>query len=621
MTVKTTRKILLIAGIIGSLLVSLPALGQIQIRTMEPKAGTPRPAAAEQALMERARRFEERGESERALEAWRATLEQNAWNAYAIDGIRRNLVYLKRYEEAIGFTEGVIARSRTRGSADMGPNDLLSPYTLTLGLGEIYLAQGVTERAWEIWNRALASESKSPSAVAQLVRILQRNRLWEDAETLICDYRKESRQPAFMALELAQSLQQRMAWGAATRELVTYLAEAPTSWEIAQAYLSRFPDDSAVHAEVRGSLERAIREQKRDLNLRRLFAGYLFRIRNFVASYEQTVAIDSLAERKGEEVLPFARKLLKEDEIALASRAFSWVLKQEPPLSVRLEAELGLADCLLLLEKYAEAKAAYEAFVQAYPQAVEAVEARFRIAIITLRHERRPAEALSQLRTIEKGSKTLSASKVQLHIGDCLVWMERIPEAIEIWRKIARTTRSEEDISGEAGLRIGRAHLWVDSLVLASGVFDSMMTMGDFASRSFNDAVQYGNLLLEGGSSEAMHTFAKGDLALFREEPAKAAAQFERVADLAKRGRLAEWGRYLQAVSLRKAAEPLTATQVLEKFIVDFPQSRDIDRTIFLLAEVQEEDLHDEAAARANYEKILTDFPQSTYLEQARKRA
>ncbi|MBM3325179.1 MAG: tetratricopeptide repeat protein, partial [Calditrichaeota bacterium] len=428
-------------------------------------------------------------------------------------------------------------------------------------------------------------------------------------------------QPAFMSLELAQSLAQRMAWGAATRELVTYIAEAPTSWEIAQSYLSRFPDDSTVHAEVRGALERAIREQKRDLNLRRLFAGYLFRSRDFAAAYAQTVAMDSLAGRKGEEVLPFARKLLKEDEIALASQAFSWVLKQNPPLSVRMEAELGLADCLLLLEKYAEAKAAYEAFVQTYPQAQETVVARFHIATITLRHERRPEEALSQFRTIERGSKVLSASKVQLHIGDCLVWMERIPEAIDIWKKIAKTTRGEEDIVGEANLRIGRAHLWMDSLTLASGVFDSMMTMGDFASRSFNDAVQYGNLLLEGGTSEAMRTFAKGDLALFCEEPAKAAGEFERVADLARRGRLAEWGRYLQAVSSRKAGEPLTAAQVLEKFIMDFPQSRDLDKAIFLLAEVQEEDLRDEAAARANYEKILTDFPQSTYLEQARKRA
>ncbi|MBU1937084.1 hypothetical protein KKG05_06755, partial [bacterium] len=52
-----------------------------------------------------------------------------------------------------------------------------------------------------------------------------------------------------------------------------------------------------------------------------------------------------------------------------------------------------------------------------------------------------------------------------------------------------------------------------------------------------------------------------------------------------------------------------------------FPESRDLDRTIFLIAQVQEEDLHNTAAALASYEKILADFPESTYLEQARKRA
>ncbi len=609
-----------ILGVVG-LWVFLASSGYAQIRIIEAKPGPQRPGTTEQTLMERARRLEERGQSENALEAWRATLSQNAWNAYAIDGVRRNLVYLKRYEEAIEFAEGIIARAQTRGSADMGPNDPLSTFALTLGLGEIYLAQGESERAWEIWNRALASESESPAAISLLVKVLQRNRLWEQAESLIADFRKKSKQPAFMALEMAQSLQMRMAWGAATRELITYLMEAPTTWEIAQQYLARFPDDSMVYREVTETLTRAVQEQKKALNLRRLYAGYLFKISDFAASHEQTVVIDSMADRHGEEILSLAAKLLREEEISLASNAFSRVLSRNPTLSTRLAAELGLANCLLQLQKYAEAKVAYETFIQAHPQAPEADEARFHIAAITLRHERRPEDALKQLQAIEKGSKTFPTARIQLNIGDCLVWMNRIPEAVEIWRGVAsRRGKGLEEFSAAATLRIARAYFWLDSLTHAGAVLDSMME-GDLASRSFNDAMSYSNLLLEGGQGTAIQAFAQGDLLLFQEEPEKAAAQFERVAELARRGRMAEWGRYLQAVSLRKAGQPVNAAQVLEKFIVDFPQSRDLDQAIFLLAQVQEEDLHDEAAARANYEKILTDLPESTYLEQARKRA
>jgi outer membrane protein assembly factor BamD (BamD/ComL family) len=615
-----TRMRILILGAVG-LWAFLVSSGYAQIRVMEGKPAAQRPGTTEQTLIERARRLEERGDSQNALEAWRAALSQNAWNAYAIDGVRRNLVYLKKYEEAIEFTEGIIARAQTRGSAEMGANDPLSPFALTLGLGEIYLAQGESDRAWEIWNRALVSESENPSAIAQLVRVLQRNRLWEQAESIISDFRKKSKQPAFMALEMAQSLQMRMAWGAATSELITYLMEAPTTWEIAQQYLARFPDDSMVHREVKATLARAVQEQKRALNLRRLFAGYLFKSSDFAASYDQIVVIDSMADAHGEEILSLAAKLLREENISLASQAFSRVLSRDPALSTRLKAELGLADCLLQLQKYAEAKAAYETFVQAHPQAPEADEARFHIAAITLRHERHPDEALKLLQAIEKGSKALPAARIQLNIGDCLVWMNQIPEAIEVWRKVTSgREKGAEEFGAEATLRIARAYFWLDSLTHAGDVLDSMME-GDLASRCFNDAMQYSNLLLEGGQSGALRAFAQGDLLLFQEEPDKAAEQFERVADLARRGRMAEWGRYLQALSLRKAGEPLTAAQVLEKFIVDFPQSRDLDQAIYLLAQVQEEDLHDEAAARVNYEKILTNLPESTYLEQARKRA
>jgi tetratricopeptide (TPR) repeat protein len=614
-----TRTRVFIFGVVG-LWAFLAFSAQAQIRVIEGKPG-PRSNAAEQTLVDRARRIEERGDSQNALELWRAVLAQNAWNAYAVDGVRRNLIYLKKYDEAIEFTQSVIARAQTRESSNAGPMDPLSPYALTLGLGEIYLIQGVSDRAWEIWNRALASESESPAAISQLVRVLQRNRLWERAEELITDFRKKSKQPAFMALEMAQSLQMRMAWGAATRELILYLMETPTAWEIAQQYLARFPDDSMVHKEVTEALAREVQEQKKATNVRRLYAGYLFKIGEFAESFEQTAILDSLSDSRGEEILALAGRLLREDEIPLASSAFSRVLNRNPAMAIRLKAELGLANCLMQMQKYTEAKAAYEIFVQAHPQAPESDEARFHIATITLRHEHHPDDALKQLQSIERGSKTFPTSRIQLNIGDCLIWMDRIPEAIDVWRGVAnRNEKGQEEFCAEAMLRIARGYFWMDSLLRAGDLLDSMMA-GDVASRCFNDAMSYSNVLLEGGAGVGIQAFAQGDLLLFKEEPAQAAEKFARVADITKHGLMAEWGRYLQAISLRQAGEPANAVQVLEKFIADFPKSRDLDKAIFLLAEVQEEDLHDEAAARLNYERILNDLPESTYLEQARKHA
>lgn len=612
-----SKRISIFVGIGLAALLAFAGPPQIRIQPLKPSL---RDRHSERTLINRARHFEERGYNERALETWRAVLAQDAWNASAIDGIRRNLVYLKRYDEAIEFMEGVIARAQTRSSGATRLDEPTSPFALTLGLGEVYLAQGESERAWEIWDRALASESESPYAVMLLVKILQRNRLWHEAEELIRDFRRRARQPGFMARELARSLAVRMEWGAATRELMTYMKEVPAGWEIAQQFLARFPDDSAVHAEVSATLARTVRKQKRDINLRRLFAGYLFKIRDFAACYDQIVVVDSLADRHGAEILGLASKLLKEGQTHLASHAFSRVLTREPELGMRLQAELGMADCLLRLGKPGDAKAAYEAFVEAHSQTPEVTRARFRIATITLKHERRPEDALAKLHAIETGGKGVSASEVQLKMGDCLVWLDRTPEAIEVWQQVARRERKAEDLRAEASLRVARAHFWMDSLRLANAVLDSILK-GDLASRCYNDAVHYRNLLTEGAHSEALRAFGQGDLFLFREEPGKAAEQFERTGKLARRGRLAEWGRYLQAVALRRADEGEAAAEVLGSFIADFPESRDVDRAIFLLAQVQEEDLLDVAAARASYEKILADFPESTYLEQARKRA
>ncbi|MBU1706521.1 tetratricopeptide repeat protein, partial [bacterium] len=596
------------------------AFGQTIPIRIESKRANPKAANAKELnLADQARHYEERAETERALAAWRAVLGENAWNAQAIEGIRRNLVYLKRYDEAIEFIEGIIARSQAENSVQPNTHPALEPFVLTLGLGEIYLVQDQQERAWEIWNRALESESKNPRAVVGLVQVLQRNRLWEDAERLIEDYRKESGQPSFMAYEMSQSMRVRMQWDAATRELINYLQEAPQSWMIAQRTLTSFPDEPDVHQKVAETLAHTVKKDKRNIRLRQLYAGYLFHIRDFAGSYEQTVVADSLDDKHGEAVLALADRLLKQGETSLASKSFSRALQREPSAQTKLKAELGLADCQMQLEKFAEAKAAYQSFVAAHPKAAEAVLARYRMATITLRHERKPAEAFAQLKEIEKGSKQVSPATVQLNMGDCLVWMDKIPDAIDVWSKVSNDKKYQDKVA-EANLRIVRAHLWMDSLVKANDALD-MILAGSFDSPCYNDAVRYSKLMTEGGYGEVMREYAQGDLSLFLEEPDKAANHFQRVADVAKQGRMAETGRYMQAFSLRDAGQTEASVRVLEQFVEDFPESRDLDRTIFLIAQVQEEDLHNTAAALASYEKILADFPESTYLEQARKRA
>ncbi len=602
------------------LLMTASAFGQmIPIRIESKRANQSAADLKEKNLVDRARRYEERADTERALATWRAVLAENAWNARAVEGIRRNLVYLKRYEEAIEFVEGMIARAQAQSSIQPNTVPALAPFALTLGLGEIYLVQDQQERAWEIWNRALESESKNPSAVAGLVRVLQRNRMWEDAERFIEDFRKESRQPGFMAFEMSQSMRVQMKWDAATRELINYLKEAPQSWMIAQRTLTSFPDEPDVHKKVTETLARAVRKNKRNIRLRQLYAGYLFKIRDFAGSYEQTVVVDSLDKKHGDAVLALANKLLKQGETSLASKSFSRVLQREPSKKTRLKAELGLADCLMQLEKHAEAKAAYESFIAAHPKASEAVLARYCIATITLRYERKPEEALAQLKEIERGSKQVSPATVQLNMGDCLVWTDKIPDAIDVWSKVSSDKKYQDKVA-EARLRIVRAHLWMDSLVKANDVLERILA-GSFNSPCYNDAVRYSKLMTEGGYGEVIREYAQGDLNLFREEPDKAAKHFKRVADIAKQGRIAETGRYMQALSLRDAGEAEATIRVLEQFVEDFPESRDLDRTIFLIAQVQEEDLHNTAAALVSYEKILADFPESTYLEQARKRA
>ena len=141
---------------------------------------------------------------------WQDLLAKVMWNAEAIQGISRDMIVLKKYDDAESFLKELIRKNQYRDPRVTQIEDPTGVYALTLRMGEVALARGNRERAWQIWNEALARQNKSGGAVRMLVGILQTNRMWEDGDNLIREYRKTSKDAIFMALESANSLRAQM---------------------------------------------------------------------------------------------------------------------------------------------------------------------------------------------------------------------------------------------------------------------------------------------------------------------------------------------------------------------------------------------------------------------------
>jgi tetratricopeptide (TPR) repeat protein len=573
-------------------------------------------------IIERARRAEMMGDLDRALGIWRELLNRNPWQPEALQGITRLLIALQRYDEAEAFLNEWIRKNELRQNPPMMPADPTSSYALTLSLGQVALSRGDEARAWQIWNGALASVGREPDAVRALVTLLLQNRRWEDAERIIRDFRKDAKQPSFMALELASSLSGQMNWGAATDELLLFTTTSPNGWQVALSYLNRFPDDSAVNGKVTAALRKAVQRDRKSVDVWRLSAGFAHKTGDLAGFMSGTIVADSLSRNGGNLVLGAAEQLLNEGEVEQARRGFQRILLWQPAADVAARAELGLGRCLEVLGQWPQAKQAYETFIAQHPTFKDVHEARFRIAEILLQHDHDAAAALPLYQDLWRRGQGVSRALVGLRVGDCHAGLGDQAGAVDSWSDVVKLDRAPNvgEDAAQALLRIARANLWRDSTKLALAALDSI-TAGNPVNTAFNDAVLYTALIEEGGFYRAQRAFAEGDYATFRHEDSLAAARFDEAANLLKDGRLAEWARYSEAVSLRNCGRPQEAVAVLDTFIARYTESVDLDRAQYMHALIRMEDLHDDSGALSEFKEFLIQHPRSIYLEQVRKKA
>ena len=598
------------------------AYAQIKITPMPP-SGKPfmsKAASDEAMIAERARRAEASTDYARALALWQELLNRSPWNPEAMQGVTRVMLVLKKYDDAEDFLNDWIRKNDLRNQLT-SPLDPTGPYALELQLGQVELARGNDKRAWEIWNDALKQHGKSYETVHGLVTLLQQDRRWEDSEKLIRDYRKESKQPGFMALELALGLRGQMDYAGAAEELLIYAQNTPSSWQIAMNYLDMFPDDSTITPKVNAVLRKAVQRDRKNIILWRMIAGYAHKVGRPDESLDATIAADSLSHGGGTQVLSEALQFLNEKDVAVARRGLQTILSWKPSAGVAARAELGLASCLETLNQWADAKRAYESFISMHPNAAEVDEARYHVAEILLHYEHNPTDALVMYSGLSQRATVVPRPQIGLRIGDCHAFMHEFDAAVAAWSDVVRMTgTSMNEDATQALLRIAHADLWRDSVNTALAILDSVQT-GSPMNSGFNEAVLYSGILGEGGFAGAVRLFADGDYAEFCNQDSIAAVRFDSSAALLKTGKMAEWARYSEALSLRAAKQPQRAIAVLDTFVANYAESVDLDRAEYTRAVIRMEDLHDDKTALSELQNFLAEHPRSIYLEEARKKA
>ena len=564
-----------------------------------------------------ARSAETSGDFERALELWRVvdSLQPGYYSAY--QGIKRSLIGLERYDEALAFLDKSLEYSRTG-------NVQLDPVSIAADRIEIIFAAEDEEAGLSAVEDILKRFQGNSKIYKDISNILAGQRLSEEAIDVLIRGRKECGDPYMFARDLARWYEARMDWESAIDEYLLLLKSSPGNMTFvtgAFGDMSAEPHiDSLV---VRVLLSRLPDKDKSfQITLRRLLASLHFRAQRYSDALEQYQIMERESGGQGKELLEFANLTSAEGKYRLAAQAYDEILAGDPKGELKAVALIGKGTASMALGEIDTAETAFREVLKPGVPPASAFDAYSLLGQLNFDHYRKVVEARD---LFEKGLQLGEKAKLP-------------PDRIDILRiKIALTYEFEGDFDlAEKTLSEivkksrnprgtgSTARFELAKLDFRRGKFEkaaesaSMLINTDPSSPEANDALNLKVLINDlQDNPEIIKIFGITDLMLFRGKPDSARSILVSLKANAS-ARVQEESLW-RLIEIEKSYGSSEQTLELLTDIIKIKSSLRKDLALFMAGNILAHDLGNTKDSIAYFEQLLIEFPDSPLVDRARR--
>ncbi len=578
-----------------------------------------------------AQQFEENGEWEKAQPLYEELFQSDSNSFMYFEGLQHCYSQLKEYAQALAITRRWIM---------LHPNDV----TQRSQLAGLYFDSGNEPAADSLWRSILSADPNNIGLYRLVANEMMEHRLYDAGIKVYREAKIKSGNAAMFADELGTIYASLQRYSDAVQEYVEMLKATPGNFSFAESRIGTFlvrPEGLLAAFNVINATVQAAPE---NIVFHRLLAWiYLEQHRSFDA-YAEYKTIDKLARANGTEIYSFAQRLLQEHESRTAAFAFREFIVSYSSNPFFAQAQFGFAraiedesrlnDTLPVSSveytadvsnvneehpSYDGAIALYRRMLLSSPSTELAAQSLYRIGCIQFEHFFDLDSALAAFRRLTQMPRTssfmrdalLQSGKIELARGD-----------LEQARKYFLELGSSPEIAAQE-----QAAYFLARTDYYAGKFDSALAHLQHFTTALNsdlanNALQLQYFILENKTSapQALEEFIRADLLIEQHKYTEALAGFRSIASRYAQTLLLDDALMKSAelcVQLRRYDEALSTF----RFVADsLPSSIMNDRAQFRIGEIQQTVLHNAPAASEAYQKLLAQFPNSLYAEEARKR-
>lgn len=560
--------------------------------------------------------FESNGDYEGALRLYSELIKDEPKTDQFFDAYVRVMKALNKYSELLS---AVTERLTFRKNLIM-----LDLYA------ELNWRTGNTDEANKTWNEAISNNENSQSTYLQVSQTQINLRLFEKAVSTLLMGRKAIGDPQLFSDPLTKLYIAVGDYKSGTSEIISVLG-MDFNLPQAQGRLFALMINQDAKDYVGEELRKISNDNKNNIIYQEAYSWFLRTTGNNEEALEIVVRIDEVKKTNGSEILNFATTASRDGDYEIALKAFRIIINKgkvnNPYASSALygftralEQKMSAEKSNISKESANELIDSYNKIIDDFPKTGNAADSRLRLATIYSEILNDQSKAIQQLdKLIKEFPSSQYTVSAYLGLGKIYLVMDNLEKAELSFTKVKEFHRFANAEQKDQAL--------YQSALIAYYIGDIEKSTNAFQLLSLNPDADISNdvlnkLFIINSNLEkvaALELYAKSELKQFQGKSKEALELLKEVSRLAEKSMLGELALIKSAEIQLKLGDFSSCRVYLSEFYNTYPESKQNDRRIMLTADSYYEEKNFGEALKF-YTELITKYPDSIYLQEARTR-
>lgn len=563
-----------------------------------------------------AKQFSANGEYQKALDIYQKLYKEN--NETYFNSYINTLISLKKFDDAQSAARKMIRKHP-------GSNE----YVITLG--SIYTQHSQADKANALYDELIKNMPADQNAIATLASQFYRVSNADYAIKTFLEGRKLLHDKEVFSFELVTLYRFKRDKNALTEEYLNILPRNPLFLSQAENTFATLFENNNDYDILRIALLKRIQKDPQQTIYVDLLIWQFLQQKDFDQALNQAIALNRRANDDGSDIYQLCNTLVFNQAYDAAIRGYEYLISlgKDKPYYVSSRIELiNTKNLKITAGKYVPADLVqlekdYQDLLAEFGKTQSTAFAMRRLANLEVfkLHKLTEAQKVLEEAVAINGLQPALLAACKLDLGDVYLLNGQPWEATLLYSQVEKDYPNT-NIGQDAKFRNAKFAYYTGDFTWAKGQLDVLKaaTSQLIANDALNLSLLISDNIAVDTAGAALKMYARADMQIFAQQQDKANQILDSINSKYPNNQLSDDILMAKARIAIQEKNYNDAVANLKKIVAEHPNDLWADDAVFMLGDIYENHLNDKEQAKTYYQKIITEYSGSLYINDARKR-